>query len=101
MPSRPRRGGHRAAPGAGDEPAIRLGPPVVQEWPDGDWVVRQVPGAAAAKTYRCPGCDQEIPPGTAHVVAWPQQAGEAEGRRHWHNSCWQRRPRRPGPPAFR
>ena len=60
-------------------------------------MVRQVPGAAATKTYRCPGCDQEIRPGVAHVVVWPEQADRAEGRRHWHNSCWQRRPRRPGP----
>jgi hypothetical protein len=104
MPSRPRRGGSRPAPARGgppgEEAAIRLGPPQVQSWPDGDWIVRQVPGPAATKVYRCPGCDQEIPPGLAHVVAWPQQAGQAEGRRHWHNSCWQRRPRRPGPWQF-
>jgi hypothetical protein len=80
-----------------DDAAGRLGPPQVQEWPDGDWVVRQVPGAAATKMYRCPGCDQEIRPGVAHVVVWPEQANGTEDRRHWHNSCWQRRPRRPGP----
>jgi hypothetical protein len=106
MRSRPRRGGSRAAPAPvgpaqGAEPAIRLGPPEVQSWPDGDWVVRQVPGPAAVKTYRCPGCDQEIPPGVPHVVVWPDQAAAAEGRRHWHNSCWQRRPRRPGPRTAR
>jgi hypothetical protein len=76
---------------------IPLGLPRVQEWPDGDWVVRQVPGAAAAKTYRCPGCDQEIRPGVAHVVVWPEQNPGLAERRHWHNSCWLRRPRRPGP----
>ncbi|HEU5419962.1 MAG TPA: ATP/GTP-binding protein [Streptosporangiaceae bacterium] len=100
MPRRPRRGASRRPAGgaaAGEEPATRLGPPQVQSWPDGDWVVRQVPGPAAAKTYRCPGCDQEILPGVAHVVAWPEQANGTEDRRHWHNSCWQRRPRRPGP----
>jgi hypothetical protein len=100
QPSRPRRGASRAsAPrrDAGEEPATRLGPPQLQAWPDGDWVVRQVPGAAATKTYRCPGCDQELRPGVPHVVVWPEQADRAEGRRHWHNSCWQRRPRRPGP----
>jgi hypothetical protein len=69
----------------------------MQKWPDGDWVVRQVPGAAAAKTYRCPGCDQELLPGTAHLVVWPAHAPGPEERRHWHNACWQRRPRRPGP----
>ena len=76
---------------------MRLGPPQVQEWPDGDWVVRQVPGAAATKTYRCPGCNQELKPGTAHLVVWPAHAPGPEERRHWHNACWQRRPRRPGP----
>jgi hypothetical protein len=76
---------------------IPLGLAQVQEWPDGDWVVRQVPGAAAAKTYRCPGCDQEIRPGKAHVVVWPADTPGPDERRHWHNSCWQRRPRRPGP----
>jgi hypothetical protein len=102
LPRRPRRGAGRVptargGDGAGDEPVIALGPEQVQSWPDGDWVIRPVPGAAAAKTYRCPGCDQEIWPGVAHVVVWPEQANAAEGRRHWHNSCWQRRPRRPGP----
>jgi hypothetical protein len=98
LPRRPRRGARRAggAGSAGEEPAVRLGPPRIESWPDGDWVVRQVPGAAAGKMYRCPGCDQEIMPGVAHVVAWPEQAGGAQERRHWHNSCWQRRPRRPG-----
>ena len=105
VPRRPRRAG-RARPAApagaaggpagADEPAIRLGPPQTQAWPDGDWVVRQVPGAAATKMYRCPGCDQEIMPGTAHVVVWPAQTPGLEERRHWHNACWQRRPRRPG-----
>ncbi|HEY1003080.1 MAG TPA: hypothetical protein VGD83_25900 [Streptosporangiaceae bacterium] len=33
------------------------GPERVESWPDGDWVVRRVPGAATAKAYRCPGCD--------------------------------------------
>jgi hypothetical protein len=54
--------------------------------------VRSISGSAATKAYRCPGCDQEIPPGTPHVVAWP--ADEPEGtveRRHWHTRCWQRR----------
>ncbi|MGO9078924.1 MAG: ATP/GTP-binding protein [Streptosporangiaceae bacterium] len=101
MPRRP-RGGLRAAAapgqpaGRGGDPATRLGPPLTQSWPDGDWVVRQVPGAATAKTYRCPGCDQEIRPGTAHLVAWPADAPGPAERRHWHSACWQRRPRRPG-----
>ncbi|HEY7147710.1 MAG TPA: ATP/GTP-binding protein [Streptosporangiaceae bacterium] len=103
QPRRPRRGGR--SPGASGRPpgrddagqSARLGPPEVQDWPDGIWVVRQVPGAAAAKTYRCPGCDQEIRPGTPHVVVWPEQTPGLSERRHWHGGCWQRRPRRSGP----
>ncbi|GAB2472885.1 hypothetical protein GCM10007967_29550 [Xylanimonas ulmi] len=63
---------------------------------DGEWTVRAVKGGD--KTYRCPGCQQEIAPGTAHVVAWARDAigGESAGldsRRHWHRSCWARRSR--------
>ncbi len=94
-PVSPRKARRSPAP----PPAAPLGPPQTQEWPDGDWVVRPVPGAAAAKTYRCPGCDQEIWPGVPHVVVWPAQAPGLTERRHWHNACWQRRPRRPGPGA--
>ena len=101
QPRKPRRGGRvpgPARPGAGDEAdSARLGPPQVQDWPDGAWVIRQVPGAAATKTYRCPGCDQEIRPGVAHVVVWPELAPGPAERRHWHGACWQRRPRRGGP----
>lgn len=63
--------------------------------PDGSaWTVRQVRGSD--KEYRCPGCDQIIPAGTAHVVAWQsdhllgEQAG-LDSRRHWHSSCWRAR----------
>ena len=66
----------------------------VEEGPDGEWAVRTVAGAAATKPYRCPGCDQEIPPGVGHVVAWPLDGGGAEDRRHWHRPCWQARLRR-------
>jgi hypothetical protein len=99
VPSKPRRARRpgQARPDSPAEEPVRLGPPQTQEWPDGVFVVRQVPGAAATKTYRCPGCNQVIGPGTAHVVVWPEDAAGAEGRRHWHNVCWQRRPRRPGP----
>ena len=67
---------------------------------DGDWLVRPVTGAAATKTYRCPGCNQEIRPATPHVVAWPDHsASEVDGpglsqRRHWHTACWNARTRR-------
>ncbi len=68
--------------------AVR-GVDVIESWPDGEWVVRTIGAAAAAKTYRCPGCDQEIPPAKPHVVAWPAGGGGgADERRHWHTPCW-------------
>ena len=65
--------------------------------PDGyDYDVRAVAGSRAAKVYRCPGCDHEIKPSTAHVVVWPADAGESgvDDRRHWHTSCWSNRANR-------
>ncbi|QNK79726.1 hypothetical protein [Nakamurella sp. PAMC28650] len=71
---------------------------------DGEFLVRTVPGAVAGKDYRCPGCQQIIAPGTAHLVVWPAWVSETEGgvgdRRHWHTSCWQRRASRAGPGAI-
>jgi hypothetical protein len=52
------------------------------------WHLRVMQPYQAAKTYRCPGCDQEIFPRTLHVVVWPE--GSPELRRHWHRACWQR-----------
>lgn len=68
--------------------------------PDGEWVVRSMPGSqpsseGPAKTYRCPGCDQLVPAGTPHVVAWPAgEHGSVADRRHWHAPCWAARHRR-------
>lgn len=64
----------------------------VEEHPDGDFVVRPITGSRSTKTYRCPGCDQEIRPATPHLVVWP--VGDEEHRRHWHRPCWQARDRR-------
>lgn len=66
---------------------------------DGEWFVRPVTGAGSTKSYRCPGCSQELPPGVPHVVAWPADgpwsaADALEGRRHWHRQCWDARARR-------
>ena len=57
------------------------------------WSVRTVTGSD--KTYRCPGCGGDIPPGVRHLVAWNEdhlfgsEAGLAD-RRHWHTQCWRR-----------
>jgi hypothetical protein len=66
----------------------------IEQGADGyDYEVRPVAGARATKTYRCPGCDHELRPGTAHVVVWPAEAGESavDERRHWHTHCWANR----------
>jgi hypothetical protein len=56
--------------------------------PDGPIDVRHIQPYQAVKTYRCPGCDHEIPPGLGHEVVVPRDA--PEDRRHWHTSCWRR-----------
>jgi hypothetical protein len=69
----------------------------VEQGADGyDYLVRHVVAARATKTYRCPGCDQEVRPGVAHVVVWPADLGETavEDRRHWHTPCWTHRANR-------
>lgn len=64
-------------------------------WEDEEFAVRTISGGQSHKVYRCPGCDQEIMPGTAHIVAWPQNYGAgADDRRHWHTHCWRNRARR-------
>jgi hypothetical protein len=74
-----------------DAAQIGRGAPRHESGPDGDWWVRSVTGAAATKSYRCPGCDHEIKPATPHVVAWPDDSAD---RRHWHTPCWTARARR-------
>lgn len=60
----------------------------VQRHSDGEWqVIEQL---SAPKMYTCPGCNQEIKPGTANIVAWREDQ-DSEQRRHWHKGCWQRR----------
>ncbi|MGB3955819.1 MAG: hypothetical protein WBL05_11160 [Brooklawnia sp.] len=63
---------------------------------DGLWVVRNVRPENATKPYTCPECHRTIPPGQAHVVAWPHtpplgSTSALEHRRHFHDACWQRR----------
>ena len=65
-----------------------------ESWRGEDWSVRHVAGSSArGKSYRCPGCDQLIPDGVPHVVAWPEHSGVDE-RRHWHKACWNAKDRR-------
>ena len=85
----PRRARRREDDG---RPLRTDGVAVTESAADGDWVVRTVSGAAAVKTYRCPGCDHEVLVGTPHVVAW--RVGEEGNRRHWHRPCWVARGRR-------
>ena len=62
---------------------------------DGLWNVQPLSASNATKVYRCPGCQQTIPPGVAHIVAWPADGrGDLTDRRHWHSGCWKARDRR-------
>lgn len=96
-------GAHGPPPVLGPGAGRRAEP--VEEAGDGDWVVRPLTGSSTGKTYRCPSCDQEIRPGTPHVVTWPAYARDsdlepwdtdsaADLRRHWHTACWRARDRR-------
>ena len=47
------------------------------------------------KSYVCPGCGQEVPPGVTHTVAWADghifgEDAAVAARRHWHTHCWER-----------
>lgn len=106
--NRPRRRGRRPVdppPPGNDLDTDRLlhGGARLEDHPDGAWLVRQLggsrSGANATKTYRCPGCRQEIAGGTAHLVVWPAEQpiggfGGVQDRRHWHTACWTARARR-------
>ena len=60
----------------------------------GDLEERFIHPYQATKTYLCPGCNQEIPPGLGHMVIVPVEAPDL--RRHWHRGCWTRHRRCPG-----
>lgn len=58
-----------------------------------EWFVREIPAHRAEKAYRCPDCQQEIPQGQAHVVAWSAEHmfgddAAVRERRHYHAHCW-------------
>ncbi|MCL2653369.1 MAG: hypothetical protein FWD63_06240 [Propionibacteriaceae bacterium] len=76
--------------------------PLVIEWAgtsnksDGRWITRTIADGGSTKPYVCPGCNQTIQPGVAHLVVWPEtpplgSSSGVEHRRHWHTACWQRR----------
>jgi hypothetical protein len=88
----PRR--HPRSPADRARPAPDVAVP--EEFPDGAWYVRRLTGVTVVKTYRCPGCDQEIPIGQPHTVAWRADSDGAD-RRHWHTQCWGARLRRHPP----
>lgn len=65
----------------------------IETEPDGSELeVRRIQPYQATKTYVCPGCTREIPPGTGHLVAVPLLAPDL--RRHWHRGCFEARARR-------
>lgn len=98
--NRPSRRG-RVARGSRGQPHAAVDAPLrmravdtVEEWRGEPWRVRHLTGTGTPKTYRCPGCDHEIPPGVPHVVVWPVESGGLADRRHWHTGCWRARDRR-------
>jgi hypothetical protein len=54
--------------------------------------VRAIQPYQATKAYLCPGCNQDIRPGTGHLVVVP--LADAGARRHWHRPCFERSGRR-------
>ena len=66
--NRVRRGGRRAGRAAESEDLdvgrALAGQERLESHADGEWYVRPVNGGVSAKPYRCPGCQQEIPPGS-------------------------------------
>lgn len=61
---------------------------------ENDIAIRHIQPYQALKSYRCPGCNGEIPPGRGHKVVVPVL--EPELRRHWHTGCWHSESRRRG-----
>ncbi len=81
---RQRRAGNRRSRARKRRPARRADP---SDTTDAD--VRFVQPYEATKSYLCPGCNRDIPPGLGHMVAIPPQ--DPDLRRHWHRGCWNNR----------
>ena len=58
----------------------------------GEVEVRFLQPYQATKTYLCPNCNRDIPPGTGHYAVVPVDAPDL--RRHWHRGCWDGRKNR-------
>jgi hypothetical protein len=82
MPRRHRSARERGGPPAAPERLLNVAP----LWAQGDEFNVRAASVGSGKTYRCPGCQQEIRPGTPHLVVVPE--GNMEERRHWHTPCW-------------
>lgn len=88
-----RRSGRKAAKAKTDENGSkpkrpRTGPMLDPSAAD-DAQTRFIQPYEATKTYVCPGCNRDIPPGVGHLVAVPPD--EPDLRRHWHRGCWHNR----------
>ncbi|MEU6344303.1 MULTISPECIES: ATP/GTP-binding protein [unclassified Streptomyces] len=92
-PRRNRPRGTTGSPQETDGPGWGRGGERTESWQGEEWTVRPLAGSSGGKRYRCPGCDQEIPPGVGHLVVWPEYGG-VDDRRHWHTACWNARDRR-------
>ena len=81
----PRR--HRAARDRDGLPeALERPLNVAPAWAQLDGAVVRAVSGEKDKSYRCPGCQQLIQPGTPHLVV--VEEGDVAGRRHWHTPCW-------------
>lgn len=86
---------HRRAPQTepGDVTRLARGGARTESRRGGEWFVRDISAHRSEKTYRCPECGTDVPPGQAHVVAWSAEhlfGDEAaiRDRRHYHTHCW-------------
>lgn len=87
---RPKAGKNRRR-GKGSGPATAKRRPTNRPDPSDteDADVRFVQPYQATKSYLCPGCNRDIPPGLGHMVVVPPDAPDL--RRHWHRGCWTNR----------
>ncbi len=93
--NRPRRGGREVSRESDEADLQRAvyGTLRTEYRRDGLWNVQPVSATSAVKSYVCPGCGLEVPPGRPHTVAWRAdgimgEAADVSDRRHWHSHCW-------------